>query len=177
MAQQKTIKETENAIEEISKHYKDAGLSQKEIDAIAPLNKQDEREVYGAKVNPIRIECMKSLECLYLATEYKVSDDVNYKVKAYIRQLEEDYSILQYKYSDSVTVALNEIEQSKLSSQEVNEDAVGFAEWISNNQFTCYNNIWTSTKIHYSPGNYSTKDLYAIFKERKARIDHSKGKL
>lgn len=41
--------------------------------------------------------------------------------------------------------------------------ALRFAEWISNNQFTCYNDEWTSTKIHYSGCAYKTVELYALF--------------
>lgn len=35
----------------------------------------------------LRDDCMKSLTCLYLATEKSIADDVNNKVKAYINQL------------------------------------------------------------------------------------------
>lgn len=41
----------------------------------------------------------------------------------------------------------------------------GFAEWASNNQFTQYNDIWTSTKIHYSPDKYTTDQLIDIYLE------------
>ena len=40
-----------------------------------------------------------------------------------------------------------------------------FSEWISNNQFTRYNDEWTSTKIHYSGCIYNTKELYKLFLE------------
>jgi hypothetical protein len=40
---------------------------------------------------------------------------------------------------------------------------IEFAEWISNNQFTRYNGVWTSTKIHYSPDKYTTSELYSLF--------------
>ena len=46
-------------------------------------------------------------------------------------------------------------------------DAVEFAEWISNNQFTMYNNEWTSTKIHYSGCAYTTTELYSLFSSNK----------
>lgn len=41
--------------------------------------------------------------------------------------------------------------------------AIIFAEWINNNQFTCFNNEWTSTKIHYSGCVYDTEELYSLF--------------
>ena len=44
--------------------------------------------------------------------------------------------------------------------QYVQQYAEGFAEWISNNQFTMYNYKWTSTKIHYSGCDYTTSELY-----------------
>ena len=50
-------------------------------------------------------------------------------------------------------------------SEEEGIKALRFAEWISNNQFTCYNAEWTSTKIHYSRCMYKTIELYALFLE------------
>lgn len=44
--------------------------------------------------------------------------------------------------------------------QYIQQYAEGFAEWISNNQFTMYNYKWTSTKIHYSGCDYTTSELY-----------------
>lgn len=43
------------------------------------------------------------------------------------------------------------------------EQAVAFAEWITDNQFTKWNNQWSSTKIHYSPDKYTTQELYTLF--------------
>lgn len=45
-------------------------------------------------------------------------------------------------------------------------DAVNFAEWITDNQFTRWNNVWKSTKIHYSPDHYTSEELYQIFKSK-----------
>jgi hypothetical protein len=47
------------------------------------------------------------------------------------------------------------------------EDAVRFAEWVSNNQFTMYNNEWVSTKIHYSGCSYTTDELYTEYLNHK----------
>lgn len=43
------------------------------------------------------------------------------------------------------------------------QEAVEFAEWISNNQFTYDGYTWKSTKIHYSPEHYITAALYQLF--------------
>lgn len=67
-----------------------------------------------------------------------------------------------------------------LSMQGKESDAVKFGEWLHGNQFRRYlqssegavpfgpnkdsnEPIWVSTKIHYSPGFYTTTELYNLF--------------
>lgn len=39
----------------------------------------------------------------------------------------------------------------------------GFAKWLQNNQFTMGENVWTSTKIHYTGGEYHTSELRELW--------------
>lgn len=41
--------------------------------------------------------------------------------------------------------------------------AKGFAEWISDNQFTRYNSVWTSTKVYYSGSRYNDDELLNLY--------------
>lgn len=54
-----------------------------------------------------------------------------------------------------------------LSASPVVEDTtpVLFANWISDNQFTRHNYVWTSTKIHYSGTGHTTEQLYKLFEQ------------
>jgi len=52
-------------------------------------------------------------------------------------------------------------------SEEIKQKSIEFAEWISNNQFTCYNNEWTSIKIYYSGCVYTIGELYKLFNIQK----------
>ncbi len=52
--------------------------------------------------------------------------------------------------------------------EQAKQEAIGFAEWCSNNQFTCYNDIWTSTNIHYMPDKRTTESLYKVYEEWKS---------
>ena len=63
--------------------------------------------------------------------------------------------------TDGVTLCENKATSLLPTEQQyVQQYAEGFAEWISNNQFTMYNYKWTSTKIHYSGCDYTTSELY-----------------
>lgn len=44
--------------------------------------------------------------------------------------------------------------------------SIEFAEWINDNQFTRMDDVWTSTKIHYSGCLYSTTELRKLFNEK-----------
>jgi hypothetical protein len=60
--------------------------------------------------------------------------------------------------------------------QQPQGDAVEFAEWTSNNQFTFNESesIWISTKIEYSGGYYS-KELYTLFKSQPPKQKEAEG--
>ncbi len=51
------------------------------------------------------------------------------------------------------------------SCQQVSVDLVGLMEWIQNNQFTMLENVWTSTKIHYSGCAYASEQLIDLYNE------------
>lgn len=50
--------------------------------------------------------------------------------------------------------------------KDADEFACGFAEWIANNQFSYYNEKWTSTKMYYGGCIYTTKELLEIYKQQ-----------
>ena len=45
-------------------------------------------------------ECYKALQCLYIAVDGAVANDVNYKVKSYLMEIESDYAALEQRLKE-----------------------------------------------------------------------------
>jgi hypothetical protein len=63
--------------------------------------------------------------------------------------------------SATVSGAVNEILSIHTRAAEI--FAMGFAEWKDDNQFTRYNNEWTSTKAYYAGRVYTTEQLLTLY--------------
>lgn len=58
------------------------------------------------------------------------------------------------------TLPVEDETQLNASTLKEMDQAVGFAEWIVNQQFKMYNYKWVSTKIFFSGCEYTTTELY-----------------
>lgn len=62
--------------------------------------------------------------------------------------------------------AIKQKDALKAMQEYADEFACAFAEWIANNQFSYYNEKWTSTKMYYGGCIYTTKELLEIYKQQ-----------
>lgn len=87
---------------------------------------------------------------------------INFLSEEEIRGIATKHSVIYLAKFGAAYDALNEL-QDKLKERVNCVDPMEFIQWAANNQFTMRENVWTSTKIHYSGCAYAPEQLLELY--------------
>jgi len=74
-----------------------------------------------------------------------------------------DAAAVQMRYAEFMEVIAFDGNYNAIHTRAAEIFAMGFAEWKDDNQFTRYNNEWTSTKAYYAGCVYTTQELLTLY--------------